>query len=129
MLTPEKLNELAMNYDPFPALQAINQASSVGTNFVTVPPPEGVQPATQPGGVGPFTSFINPQQNMPQAPQQPAPLDPRSLALLGSMQPQAPRPPAAVAPPAPGKAVQLNAYAPPAPQTRRPTMADLFGGR
>jgi hypothetical protein len=82
-LSPEALNDLAMNYDPSVMLNVFSQMPQ--GNMLTMPQPAGVE-----AGEGPsFESIIGetPVEG-PKAPRPPtAPLDPVALRTLAGMMP------------------------------------------
>lgn len=83
---PEKMNKLAMNYDPEPIMVEMS-GQQFPVNLLG-----GQQEITQ----APYASWLNPGERggMPQQQPQPgaAPIDPRSLGQLNSMMPQMPDP-------------------------------------
>jgi hypothetical protein len=86
MLTDDKLNHLAMNYDPYPALTQLNQAPppSLGGLKMGVPTAgdtgQGLQPT-------PYSSMVGGTQQRPTGSGN-TPIDPRSFGMLASMMPQ-----------------------------------------
>lgn len=117
-LNMTKLNELAMEWDPGPFLEAIEQASAIPLD----PQPGG---AMDMGAGGDFASIMG---TAPQAkPGTPAALPPQAMAGLMPQQPQQPQVSApSVAPRGPGPAMQF----PGLPRMAKvPSLRDILGGR
>jgi hypothetical protein len=87
VLTDDKLNNLAMNYDPYPALTQLNQAPppNLGTGLrMGVPPAGATGQGLQPT---PYSSMVMGAQQTPAGAGN-TPVDPKTFSMLASMMPQ-----------------------------------------
>ena len=121
-LTPEKLQQLAMNFDPFPALKAVDQvAAGAGAPGMGGALGSGITPPA-----GGFGDMVNGSPAKPGA----APLGPDAIRQMQAMMTPRPAaaPPATVQPRNPQiQTTQIGR--PAAPMGQAPTLAQLIGGR
>lgn len=95
-INPNKLNEYAMNYDPFPLLAAINNSVGQEANFVTTP---GVGATSAPTTGGSFSTMLTPAKAGAPTSAPNAPMSPDMMkTLMSGFQQQAPQVPHAPTP-------------------------------